>query len=52
MSLYIEYTNCYLMQELFNISNIYNIKNKLFNVVINNTSNNNILKEKLKKTLN
>jgi hypothetical protein len=52
MSLYIEHTNCYLMQELFNILNIYNIKNKLFNVVINNTSNNNILKEKLKKTFN
>jgi len=37
------------MQELLKILNIYNIKNKLFNVVTNNASNNNILKEKLEK---
>ena len=40
------------MQELFKILNIYNIKDKLFDVVINNASNNDILKEKLEKTLN
>jgi len=28
------------------------IKNKLFNVVINNASNNDILKDELKKTMN
>ncbi len=37
------------MQELFKILNIYNIKNKLFNVIINNASNNNTLEKKLKK---
>ncbi len=40
------------MQELFKILNIYNIKNKLFDVVTNNANNNNTLKEKLKKTFN
>jgi hypothetical protein len=40
------------MQELLKILNTYNIKNKLFNIVINNASNNNTLKKKLKKTLN
>ncbi len=40
------------MQELLKILNTYNIKNKLFNVVTNNASNNHTLKEKLKKTLN
>ncbi len=40
------------MQELFKILNIYNIKNKLFNIIINNASNNNTLKKKLKKALN
>jgi len=40
------------MQELLKILNTYNIKNKLFNIVTNNASNNNTLKEKLKKTLN
>jgi len=41
------------MQKLLKILNIYNIKNKLFDVVINNASNNNnTLKEKLKKTFN
>ncbi len=40
------------MQELFKILNIYDIKNKLFNVVINNASNNDILKKKLKRALN
>jgi len=40
------------MQELLKILNIYNIKKLVFNIVINNASNNNILKEKLKKTFN
>jgi len=40
------------MQELLKILNTYNIKNKLFNIVTNNASNNNTLKGKLKKTLN
>jgi len=40
------------MQELFKILNIYNIKNKLFDVVINNASSNDALKKKLEKTLN
>ncbi len=40
------------MQELLKILNTYNIKNKLFNVVTNNASNNDTLKEKLEKTLN
>ncbi len=40
------------MQELFKILNTYDIKNKLFNVVIDNASNNNTLKKKLKKALN
>jgi len=40
------------MQELLKILNIYNIKNKLFDIVTTNISNNNTLKEKLKKVLN
>ena len=52
MSFQVEHINCYLIQELLKILNIYNIKNKLFDVVTNNASNNNTLKEKLKKTLN
>ncbi len=40
------------MQELFKILNTYDIKNKLFNVIIDNVSNNNILKKKLKRALN
>jgi len=40
------------MQKLLKILNIYNIKNKLFNVVTNNASNNDTLKEKFKKTFN
>ncbi len=40
------------MQKFLKILNIYNIKNKLFNVVTNNASNNDTLNKKLKKTLN
>ncbi len=39
------------MQELFKILNIYNIKNKLFDVVIDNASNNDTLKKKLERAL-
>ncbi len=51
-SLQVEHTDCYLMQKLFKILNIYNIKNKLFNVVIDNASNNDTLKKKLERALN
>ncbi len=40
------------MQKLFKILNTYNIKNKLFDVVTNNASNNNTLKKKLERVLN
>jgi len=40
------------MQELLKILNIYDIKNKLFDVVINNASNNDTLREKLERALN
>jgi len=50
--LYVEHTSRHLMQELFKILNTYDIKNKLFDVVIDNASNNDILKEELEKTLN
>ncbi len=50
-SLQVEHTDHHLMQELFKILNTYNIKNKLFNVVINNASNNDILKKKLERML-
>ncbi len=52
MSFQVKHINCCLIQELLKILNIYNIKNKLFDVVTNNASNNNTLKEKFKKTFN
>ena len=51
-SLEVEHTDHHLMQELFKILNIYNIKNKLFNVVTDNVSNNDTLKKKLERVLN
>jgi len=51
-SLQVKHIDHYLMQELFKILNIYNIKNKLFNVVINNASNNDTLKKKFERVLN
>ncbi len=48
-SLQVEHTDYHLMQELFKILNTYNIKNKLFDVVIDNASNNDILKKKLER---
>jgi len=51
-SLQVKHTDHHLMQELFKILNTYNIKNKFFDVVINNASNNDILKKKLERALN
>jgi len=48
----VEHTDCYLMQKLFKILNIYDIKNKLFDVVTDNASNNDTLKKKLERALN
>ena len=39
------------MMKLMKISKNYVIKNKLFEIVINNVSNNSILKEKLEKII-
>ena len=50
-SLQVEHTDRHLMQELFKILNTYDIKNKLFDVVINNASNNDTLKKKLERVL-
>ncbi len=40
------------MMKLMKILKNYTIKNKLFEVVIDNASNNSILKEKLEKIMN
>ena len=40
------------MLELIKILKFFKIKDKLINIVINNASNNNILKNKLEKVLN
>ncbi len=48
----IEHIECQLMIKLMKILKNYIIKNKLFKVVINNASNNSILKEKLEKIIN
>ena len=50
-SLNIEHINHQLIMKLMKILKNYVIKNKLFKIVINNASNNNILKEKLKKIM-
>ncbi len=50
-SLQVEHTDHHLMQKLFKILNTYNIKNKLFDVVIDNASNNDTLKKKLERAL-
>jgi len=50
-SLQVEHTDRHLMQKLFKILNTYNIKNKLFDVVINNASNNDTLKKKFERAL-
>ncbi len=48
----IKHIKCQLMMKLMKILKNYAIKNKLFEVVINNASNNSILKEKLEKIMN
>jgi len=48
----VEHINYHLMQKLFKILNTYNIKNKLFDVVTDNASNNDTLKKKLERALN
>jgi len=50
-SFQVEHTDDHLMQKLFKILNTYDIKNKLFDVVIDNASNNDTLKKKLEKAL-
>ncbi len=50
-SLNIEHIDHQLMIELMKILKNYTIKNKLFEIVINNASNNSILKEKLEKIM-
>ncbi len=50
-SLDIEHIDRQLMMKLMKILKNYAIKNKLFKVVINNASNNSILKEKLEKIM-
>ncbi len=50
-SLNIEHINYQLMMKLMKILKNYVIKNKLFKIVINNASNNSILKEKLEKIM-
>ncbi len=47
----IEHINHQLMMKLMKILKNYAIKNKLFKIVINNVSNNSILKEKLEKIM-
>jgi len=40
------------MLKLTKILKFFKVKDKLFDVIINNASNNNILKDKLKRILN
>ncbi len=51
-SLEVKHIDHHLMQKLFKILNTYNIKNKLFDVVTDNASNNDTLKKKLERALN
>ncbi len=50
-SFQVEHTDHHSMQELYKILNTYDIKNKLFDVVIDNASNNDTLKKKLERVL-
>jgi len=52
MSLNIEHINYQLIIKLKKILKNFTIKNKLFNVVIDNVNNNDILKDEFKKTIN
>ena len=47
----IKHTNRQLMTKLFKILNFYEIRNKFFDVVIDNVNNNKILKKKFEKTM-
>ena len=51
ISLDIEHIDHQLMMKLIKILKNYTIKNKLFKIIINNASNNSILKEKLEKII-
>ena len=43
------YDNAQLLTELIKILNFFKIKNKFFEIIIENASNNNILKKEFKK---
>ena len=51
-TLNIIYEDIYLLIELIKFLNFFEIKKKLFEVIIDNASNNNILKNKLKRVMN
>jgi len=51
ISLQVKHIDHHLMQKLFKILNTYNIKNKLFDVIIDNASNNDTLKKKFERVL-
>ncbi len=48
----VKHTDHHLMQKLFKILNTYDIKNKLFDIITDNASNNKTLKKKLERALN
>ena len=48
----IQYIKVHLIIELIRILNLYKIREKLFDFVINNINNNKILKNKMNKTMN
>ena len=47
-----KYTDRYMIQEFIKLLNRYRIKEKFFEVIIDNVNNNKISKNKLNKTLN
>ena len=51
-SLNIDHDNRTYNQHFLQLCKFYDIKKKLFEIVINNASNNEIMKKKFKKTLN
>ena len=51
VSFVFEHTNYQLITKLLKILNFYEIRNKLFDVVINNVSNNKTLKNELEKAI-
>ena len=48
----IVYEDAQLLTKLMKLLNFFEIKKQLFKVIINNASNNNILKNELKKAIN